>query len=117
MYDYAVVIAVRPDNYHAIVREYEQQNYTLHESNHYREFHYGGGSAIQKQELASRWTLVFRRPSADISYGQLLINRHGDKLRSVAEYLLSSKGLSGIETTELGNDIKEFLFKGSPEDM
>jgi hypothetical protein len=61
-----------------------------------------------------RFNIIFKKASKDISYGQLLINRYGDKLTEVADIL---GGMRDQACLNLSADIKEFLFKGSPEDM
>jgi hypothetical protein len=111
MYEYQVQPGVRAEEFPHVCKQMQTEGWSLDQCDLSPWQHADGSTNTV------RYVLIFKKPSKDISYAQLLINRYGEKLTEVADKLLASKGMSGIETAALGRDIKEFMFKGSPEDM
>lgn len=107
MYEYQAWPGIRPEEIPGVTAQMQTAGWSL-EHTHVRNM-----ESIHEIQ----YDLLWKKPSKDISYGQMLINQAHEKLTEVADKLLASKGLSGIEAAALGRDIKEFQFRGSPEDM
>lgn len=113
MYDYRLAPGVRPEEFPHVMEQEQREGWTPEQI----------FQRIQKIESAAWkgasheepvYDIVFRKASSDISYGQMLINRYGEKLREVADIL---GGMRDQACINLSNDIDKFLFEGSPSDM
>jgi len=105
MYEYLALANVRPDNLTQVCQEKQVEGYSVEQIDMHTD-RYGVGNHV-------RYAIVFKRPSKDISYGQMLINRYSEKLREVRDLLRPMGG----QPSGIADDIDKFLFDGSPEDM
>lgn len=109
MFNYHIIIGLRPDNFDTEVFPLEQDGWELWHLTHRTVMTEGGPMSRPRAE--PRWDAVLRKRSKEVSYGQMLINRYHAKLEEVSERVRTA-GLTAI-----ADDIKQFLFEGSPEDM
>lgn len=112
MYDYQVQPSVRTEEFSGVCAQMQTEGWSVEQI--FQRTRAAQGVAFPSTEVV--YDIVFRKASKNISYGQMLINRYGEKLRDVAKDLRVTCAGSRPAMV-IAADIDEFLFRGSPEDM